>query len=267
MEKLLKSITIFLGMFFVSATLLILVFAWQKVFPSQPINDRTLPITSEGRVSVRPDLGQVTLSLTSEGKDPKSIEGKNAEKVNSIIAFLKNEGVKSEDIKTSEFSLQPKYYSPWDYPRIPCPVFDAEGNKIFPCPPINQIVVGYTITQSLAIKLRTFEKVGTLLSGAIERGATQVNSLVFSVDDPDQYKKEARAIAIRKAKDQAKELADAGGFKVGKVLSIQEGYSYFPQPYRLTESTGAPSPEKATPQIEPGSQDVFVTLTVLFQIK
>lgn len=267
MEKSLKTIAIFSSAFLVSATLLILVVAWQKVFPGHSSIDRTLPITSEGRVSARPDLGQVTLSLTSEGKDPKTIEGKNAEKVNSIIAFLKNEGVANEDIKTSEFSLQPKYYSPWDYPRIPCPASDAEG-KTFPCPPINQIIVGYTITQSLAVKLRTFEKAGALLSGAIERGATQVNSLAFSVEDPDQYKKEARAIAIRKAKGQAKELADAGGFRIGKILSIQEGYSYFPQLYRQgADSTGAPNAEKTTPQVEPGSQDVFVTLTVLFQIR
>ena len=93
---------------------------------------------------------------------------------------------------------------------------------------------------------------------------------MFSVDDIDKYKKEARESAFNKAKNQAEDLALLGGFKINKVISIQEGYSYYPRPYAVGGAEVMPAPaEKGSvaPQIESGSQEVVVTLTVIFKIE
>lgn len=246
-------------MFFFAASLFLVillvfggVFLWEKTHPSSPQVQSTIPITAEGKVFSQPDVAEITFTVTSEGKDPKVIGDENAQKVNAITSFLKDEGIKEKDIKTSQYSLQPVYsYPPYAPERKP-------------------VLTGYIISQSINIKIRSFEKAGSLIAGSIERGANQISSLVFTIEDIDKYKKEARELAFSKAKAQADDLARLGGFSIGKVLSIQEGYSYYPGPYPMrggAEVMPVPGGEVTAPQIEPGSQEVIVTLTVVFKIE
>ena len=255
---------------FLTLAMFVVVLTVEKLgFLDSREEEKTLPITAEGRVSARPDVGRITFSVVSEGKIPKIIQDENAKKINEILDFLKAEGVGEEDITTSEFSLQPRYYYPHDYPRIPCPLVLLSGEK-FPCPPSERVIIGYTLSQSLSVKIHDLKKSGAVVSGAIERGANMAGDLVFAIEDSDSYKKQARELAMTKAKGQAEDLARLGGFKIGKVISIQEGYSYFPSPYIQSIKGGLGGDlERAAvaPEIQPGSQDVVVTLTVVFEIR
>lgn len=233
---------------------------WSKISPATPVQERTLPISTEGRVFAKPDVGAVVLTVITEGNDPKAVEDENARKINAVIEFLKDEGVKDEDIKTSSYSLQPKY----SYEQ---PVILSEREKPQPGPV--SVIVGYTVYQSVTVKIRNFENAGVIIAGAVDRGVNQVSSLSFSIDDIDAYKKEARELAFNKAKDQAEDLARLGGFKIKGVVSIQEGY-YYPRPLYMEGAVALGVPETGSstpPQIKPGSQEVVITLTVVFKIE
>lgn len=146
----------------------------------------------------------------------------------------------------------------------PIPLQDG---SVRPCPPAE--IVGYTITQSVQVKVRDFSKVGEILSGVVEEGANTVSQLSFTIDEPDAVQNEARAEAIEKAKQKAKLVAKAGGFGLGRLLDIQES-GYLPPIYYAKEAFGrggADMSSSVMPAVEPGSQEVTVSVVLRYEIR
>ncbi len=230
----------------------------------QPSSFRSFAVSGEGKVTAIPDVAQFNFSvITQGGKDIAVIQKDNTNKVNNAIAFVKSKSVDSKDISTQNYSLDPQYQ------YYDCrTVYDAATGAAKPCPPPQ--IVGYTITQSVSVKIRDFSKIGDILSGVVQNGANSVSQLSFTIDSPDSIKDQARAEAIMKAKASAESVAKAGGFRLGQLLSIEEG-GYIPQPvYSYAAKAmglGGVANEAAAPSIEPGSQDVTVDVTLHYEIR
>ena len=108
------------------------------------------------------------------------------------------------------------------------------------------------------------------MSGIVSNGANQVGQLSFTLDDPSTVQNQARADAIAKAKSEAQAIAQAGGFSLGRLLSIQEGGVYNPSPvYPLSMGGGSTAQSVAppSPTIQPGSQEVDMTETLQYEIQ
>ncbi len=223
---------------------------------ANPSAYRSFSVTGEGKAVSIPDVATFTFSVITEGgKDVSALQKTNTDKVNKAIDFVKGQGVADKDIKTQSYDVYPRYqYSS---------CFDNT------CPP--PVITGHTVTQSVLVKVRDFTKTGSLLGGVVDNGANQVSQLTFTVDDPASVQDEARAEAIKKAQAKAKSVAQAGGFRLGDLLSLDEGLQY-PQPYYAYGLGGAEVKSEAgggggAPAIEPGSQDVVVTVTLRYEIK
>jgi len=222
-----------------------------------PAQYRSFTVSAEGEIKTIPDVAQFSFSVITEGgTDVEALQEENSKKANNMIALIKDEGVLDEDIQTTNYSVTPRYLN------YRCNFANAE-----PCPPSE--IVGYTVRQSVSVKVRDFETIGGMLAGVAEAGANTISGPYFSLEDPDEARAEARAEAIEKAKNKAEEIAKAGGFRIGKLLSIDEGGGYYPTLYRSDVQTleyGVGGGVEA-PIIEPGSQDVSVTVTLRYQIK
>jgi len=232
----------------------------------QPGSYRSFSVSGDGKVVVVPDIAAVSFTVISEGgKDLAALQKDNTDKVNKAIAFVKSAGVDAKDIKTESYSVTPRYQNYNCYePVTP----DSSGN-VRPCPPPE--IVGYTINQSVSVKIRDFSKVGDILSGVVNNGANSVDGPNFTVDDPTKAQNEARAEAIKKAQASAQSVADAGGFALGRLLGIDEGN--YPVYYNA-KAMGMGGSEALrsdvavpAPAIEPGSQDVTVSVTLRYEIK
>ncbi|MBI3632173.1 MAG: SIMPL domain-containing protein [Candidatus Vogelbacteria bacterium] len=223
----------------------------------QPSSFRSFAVNAEGKATSIPDVAKFSYSVVTEGDtNIKALTDKNTTKSNGIIAFLKKSGIDEEDIKTTNYSLEPrtKYYS--------CG-YRADGVK--PCPPSE--IVGYTVRQSGEVKVRDFTKIGEILAGVTTNGANDVSDLQFTTDDPTKIEDLARANAIEKAIAKAELIAKTGNFKVGRLLSIEES-NYNPTPYYESfvpkmMSAGV----VATPTIEAGSQETKINITLRYEIK
>jgi len=210
----------------------------------EPSSYRSFSVSAEGDAVAVPDVARFTFTVITEGgTDIASLQEENSSKINSALEFVKASGVEDKDIKTSFYNVSPRY----EY-------YKCEDG---PCPPPE--IVGYTIRQSVSVKVRDFEKTGSLLTEVVDRGANSVSQLSFIVDDPTEVNNEARAEAISKAQEKAKSIAGAAGFKLGRLLSFQEGV----QPYYPVYEKAAVS----APAIEPGSQEVTVNVTLTYEIK
>lgn len=229
----------------------------------EPSAFRSFSASGEGKITAIPDIAQFTFSVITEGgKDPEGkqasygagiskLQKENTEKTNKIIEFVKSQGIESKDIKTQNYNLNPRY----QYFNCPVPLRDGKPEI---CPPPE--ITGYTITQTVLIKIRNFEKISIILSGAVENGANSVSELSFNVDDPTILQDQAREQAIKKAKEKALSIAKASDFKIGRLLSIDEGG--YPVKFG-----GEISRALLSPTIEPGSQEITATITLRYEIK
>ena len=240
----------------------------------EPGTFRSFSVSGEGKVVIVPDVAQVWFSVVTEGgKDLAALQTKNTEKVNKAIEFVKAQGVKAEDIKTESYSISPRYQS-YNCDVRPLPLmYPADGSETSiaypeptPCPPAE--IVGYTINQSVSVKVRDFTKIGDILSGVVSAGANNVNGPSFVVDDPTKARNDAREEAIKKAQQIAREISSAAGFGLGRLLGIDEGG--YPIYYDKAFGRGGAVMETAAapaPTIEPGSQDVTVTVNLRYEIR
>jgi uncharacterized protein YggE len=234
--------------------------AYAKTMPPS----RTFFSTAESKVVAVPDVAQLTLGvLTEGGKNLAGLQKENSEKANRIGAFLKTQGVQEKDIKTQSYNITPRYQ------YFSCPPqgrISHELGLVAPCP--FPEITGYSITQNITVKISHLDKAGDILAGVVEAGANTVNSLAFTVDDPAKFENQAREEAVAKAREKAKALARAGGFRLGKIISISEGFSPMPAVFAegaaLKEGRGGGD---TAPVIEPGSQEIRAEITLTYEMR
>lgn len=228
----------------------------------EPSAFRSFSVTGEGEAVAKPDVAQFTFSVIEEGgTNVGSLQTANTEKANAIIKFLKEQKVDEKDIKTVGYDVSPRYEN------AVCGVRPYMVGAAEVCPPPK--IVGYTVTQTVEVKVRDFTLTGNILAGVVERGANSVSQLYFTIDDPAALENTARADAIENARAKAKTLAQAGGFKVGRLLSIDDNAS--PYPYYARESFNLGAADAAVkslpaPSIEPGSQEIKANLVLRYEI-
>ncbi|MCX6813167.1 MAG: SIMPL domain-containing protein [Candidatus Azambacteria bacterium] len=200
--------------------------------------------TGEGKVKATPDTAKVEIGLITEGKDSISVQNENSSKMNAVIKFLKEQKISGEDIKTSAYNLSPKY----------------EYNKG------KSTLVGYILNQSLTITIRDLNKIGGILDGAVSNGANQINSISLFVDKPEELKNKAREDAVKQAKEKASDAAKIAGFRLGRLVNFSE--NLFGEPRIYSEALGMGGSATApAPQIEPGTQEITIRITLTYLIK
>lgn len=242
---------IFLGVLSIALVMNLITGHWYQnikaEITSQPYA-RTITVDGEGKITATPDIGIVSLSVVTQGTNVKTITTEGNTKMNQVIDSVKNLGVDAKDITTSQYNLYPQYdYSNLRLPRI----------------------TGYEFNQSVTVKIRDLGKINDVLDVGIKSGSNQVGQLSFDIDDPSAVKKQAREKAFTAAKNKAKEMADAAGVKLGRVVTFSEGYNYAPPMYANFKMDAA-IPEAAAvggAAVQPGSQEFNMTVSVTYEIE
>jgi uncharacterized protein YggE len=203
---------------------------------------KTITVSATGKVTVVPDVARVYLGVTVGKPTVKAAREAGAKAMTDIVAALKGLGIADADIQTTGLNLSPQYGS---------------GSR--------PNVVGYQISEQIEVTVRDLDKAGDVVDTAMGRGATDMNGISFEVSDPVKAQNDARAAAVDAARTSAQVLAKAGNVALGAVVSITDGSA--PIPPRPYAYGGAMSFEadKATP-IQPGTQDLGATVTVVFAI-
>ena len=244
---------------------------WVGAYSQSAIAGATFQVTGQGKAVGVPDVAEFTATVTVEGgKDIASLQSDNTTRMNKVIDFLKSSGVDKKDIETQNYSIQPRYQS------YSCPPVVYAGGAATPtgganmptvlCPPAS--IVGYTVTQSVQVKVRDFSKIGDILGGVSTAGANEVSSLNFSVDDPTALESEARAKAIADAQTQAQAMAKAGGFSLGRLIGVDQSRN-MPTYYKsyALDATAGMGGAAPSPTIEPGSQQYDEQITLTYEIR
>lgn len=219
----------------------------------------TISVTGTGEVLSVPDIGQFSFSVMAEGDDANAAQEKSAQSINAIVDYLKGEGVADKDIKTTNYNLYPKYR----YEERTC-----ISNSY--CPPGERIMDGFSVTQTILVKVRETDKAGDLISGVGEKGATDISGLTFTIDDEDSLLAEAREKAIADAKDKAKTLANDLGVRIVRISGYWENQGGYPQPYGYGGADMAMSESSVkniAPQVPTGENKLSVSVNISYEVK
>ena len=227
----------------------------------------TISVSGDGEAYAAPDIATVSFAINQTAKTQSEASKLVNDAMKKLHAFLTDSKVEDKDIKTTGYDLYPKY----EYVRQPCVTSYAieAGSYVPPCENGKQVLSGYTVNQSVEVKIRTLDDAGKILAGLSDNGATNLSGLTFSVDKPDTVKAQARQEAITKAKEKANELAKELGVKLVRIVSFNEGgvypiYNYAPKAMDMAMSAGA-APESANIPI--GENKYTSNVTITYEIR
>ncbi len=218
----------------------------------------SISVSGKSETFVRPDIANFTFSVLADEETATAAQEKSAVAINEISAYLKEKGVEEKDIKTVDYNLQPKY----EYINELC----VQGR---PCTPGRQNLVGYTVSQTISVKVRKMEDAGALISGVGDKGATNISGISFTIDDTDAARAQVREEAIADAQVKAERLADSLGVRLGRLMSYSED-GQMPVPYA---GYGGVMMEKAmdgmatAPQVTPGENEITSNVTLVYEIR
>ncbi len=204
--------------------------------------------TGEGKVTGKPDVAVLTVGVQATRTTVEDARSAAATAQTGVISSLKSNGVADKDIQTVQFTVQPQY----DYSKTGTPT-----------------ITGYTVSNVVTAKIRNLDKAGPAIDDAVKAGGNDaiVQSIDFTIDDPTDLKNQAREAAVKAAKAQAQQLADAAGEKLGKLLSISETSAPTPiTRLAIPQAAGAADSSAQTP-VQPGELQITVDVSVVYAIQ
>lgn len=156
-----------------------------------------ISVSGVAEIRVAPD--EINLRVGVETRNPKlaaATESNNAA-VASAIAFLRESGIDAKDIQTDFLSVSPLYeHGSDDVPHL------------------------YEVRKSLEIRVRKVETLENILTGLLSHGVNYIHGVEFRTTQLRKYRDEARAAALRAAKEKAAALAKEMGLSLGRVVNL-----------------------------------------------
>ena len=188
----------------------------------------------QGSVSVKPDLAQIDFGVVTTATTAQTAAAQNATQVSALLAALQALLGSTANIQTIGYSLSPNY----NYP-----------------PGGNPVLTGYTASNTIQVSASDLSMVGTIIDTGVQAGATTVQSLQFTLQNPDPVVQQALKLATTQAKAHADAMASGVGMHSGAVRSIQENVSTNVSPVVAT-------PGATTTPVLPGLVNIQATVTL-----
>ncbi|NUY79852.1 SIMPL domain-containing protein [Flavobacterium sp. MAH-1] len=154
-------------------------------------------VSGEGKVKVTPDQAHISIGIENKGANATEIKKQNDLTTEKVIQFLKKFNLPKGDVQTQKVSLTPQY--------------DYDKKKY-----------SYIANQTIVIFLRNLDKYDELMSGLVDTGINRVNYINFESSKEEQFKSDARKLAMQDAKRKADDYVSVLTQKVGKALMVND---------------------------------------------
>lgn len=207
--------------------------------------NRELSVQGTGKISQKPDIATITVGVQT-GAQSSTSEAMRilTQKFNAVAAAVKKEDIADKDITTVNLATNPVY----DY---------LEGK---------QTARGFEAAESVVIKIRNLDKIGSVVASATAAGANQVGGVEFTFDSPEQTQLQAQQAAIKDAQAKAEALAKDLDVKLGSVKTYSTQYNQpIPMYAKTMDAVGLEGP--AAPEVPVGNSDVTATVSITYQIR
>lgn len=189
----------------VIAVAIVLVLTFSAWTENSPASEEPQLITATGDAEVRvvPDEVILTLGVETWDKNLGLAKRQNNTIVAKVLALAGDYGIDSQHVQTDYVSIEPRYrngyYEKSDF-------------------------IGYFVRKTIVITLRDLYQFEDLLTDALGAGVNYVQGIQFRTTELRKHRDEARALAIKAAREKAVALAGELDQKVGDPQMIREDH-------------------------------------------
>jgi uncharacterized protein len=162
----------------------------------------SIRVTGDAVVTAKPERAQIDVGVLTQEKQSQNAATQSARQLDAVVAALHKLLGPDADIKPINYALNPDY----QYRPI--------GGK--------SSVGSYTALNVVRVTLDELDKVGQVIDTATQAGANHVESVRFTVKDPQVLHSQAVREAALKARASADALASALNLKITRIVSVEE---------------------------------------------
>ena len=166
---------------------------------------KIVTVTGNGAVTVKPDIGYLSVGVETSDKDAKKAQEMNKVAMDNLIKMLKSKGITDKDIKTTNYTV----WKGIDYNKAPA----------------DQVEV-YHVNNMVEITITKLDQAGAIIDECVAQGANVSNGVRFAVKDKDAYYQQALKAAMEQANTKATSIMDTFGAKPGKPWRVTEVPQY-----------------------------------------
>lgn len=155
---------------------------------SESIERGYISVNTSANAELAPDVAEISIAVkTYDNKSMQKATLQNKEISEQVISTLKSmiDTSKGDYIKTADFSATP--------------IYSYSGNK--------RNFDKYQVSNSVVVHTKSIDKIGSMIDKAIALGATDVNSLNFSVSNYEAQCNDLLTLAAKKASARANAVA------------------------------------------------------------
>jgi uncharacterized protein YggE len=215
--------------------------------PREPAALETVAVTGVGKAMLTPDRAVFTVGVQSMAPTVAAAVQDNNTRLAAILAALRQLGATDRELRTSQLSIHPQ-------------MEHVNGRR----PRIS----GYQVSNHVTVTRSLPADVGRFLQAAVDAGANSVSGVSFTVSDPARGREGSLQAAFADARAKAETLARAAGRTLGRALSITEGGASMPPPVPMFRRGAAMEMSaQADMPVEPGSEEIAFTLSVIFELR
>ena len=218
----------------------------QSTMIEQPEAGTRLDISATGTVSRVPDLAIISAGVVTKSTTATGAIADNAARMERVRAALRRAGIADRDIQTSSINLNPDYRYVENQPPV---------------------LTGYQASNNVSVKFRDIRNSGKILDALVAEGANQINGPSLTIDKPEAAYDEARTKALAAGRARAELYARSLGMRVIRLVSVSEGGGNYPRPPMPMQMMAKAERGDASTSIDPGSQDLEISLAMSFELR
>lgn len=183
--------------FFLTAALCISSVARAQM-PTETVRQRLITVSGEAEVKTVPDQVVLTLGLVTSDAELAKARNLNNERVKGVLAVAQQVGISPANVQTDFLNIDPNW---------------RDGGK-------------FTVRRKILVTIKNVAKWDDVLTRMVQNNrANSVQGVDFRTNNLRKLRDQARDLAIKAAREKAVALTGALGAKVGRVMTINEGYA------------------------------------------
>lgn len=209
-----------------------------------------LSVSATGQTDTRPDQAQFQAGINTWDKTPQGASTANLQKIEEIVAALKQAGIAEKDIQTRAMNVQRLDWG------------DRKGQ--------------YQASNIVNVTVRKVDRAAAAVTAVTGAGANIVSGPDLRMAEPENAANTAYTAAYKAAHTRAKAYADAAGMTISRVLTIRDaggtqGNHYLPgavpvAPPPVAMVVEQSAANNAAARMMPGQTTSAVTIQVDFAL-
>lgn len=200
-------------------------------------NPHALKVSGSETLQAAPDQATITLGVITEDEDPRKAQQANSQSIARVIAGLKSIGISEDQLKTSEYRIDPQY--------------DYVGGK--------EQFKNYKVHYIIQVQTTEIEAIGIIIDTAVSNGANSISNIRFSLSTPEVYYNQALSLALKNAYEKALSMARTIGVTLNPIPTLVEEMSETTPPVLFQTSSYT---KAVTTPIQPGELNITATVRV-----